>query len=211
MARMVRRTHAEMSAEAIDTAYAIVAEEGIAALTIRRLAEAIGCSVGTIYNLFVDFDDLEQHLAARAMAELGEHLFAAPLPEAPHARVRLMAARYVDFAFTRPRLWSMLFDYRALSNRPPPDWHEDATAALTGAIVARTRDVFTGEAEDVRDSIETLWASVHGIATLGLSGALGLVAAARAPALADRLVGTFLAGSADLPQRARGRASVSRP
>ncbi|MDR3496426.1 MAG: WHG domain-containing protein [Ancalomicrobiaceae bacterium] len=200
MAHKTKRSHVDMRAEAIDTAYAIVAEEGVAALTIRRLAEAIDCSVGTIYNLFVDFDDLELHLAARVVAEMGERLFAEPLPPDPSDRLRAIAARYIAFAFARPRLWSMLFDYRSTSVRPPPDWHQQAIADLVAAAVAHASDAFSGDSDEVKDLIDVLWASVHGIAALGLSEKLGFVTAASAPALADKLVLTVLAGARGVAQ-----------
>ena len=191
MERKANRSHAEMTAEAVDAAYAIVGAEGITALTIRRLAEAIDCSVGTIYNLFLDFDDLELHLAARVVGDMRASLFAEPLPDCPADRLRLIAARYIAFAFERPRLWSMLFNYRSSSDRPLPHWHETAVADLVAMAVAHASDAFPGGPAEGRDLIEVLWASVHGIAALGLSEKLGFVTAASA----DKLVVTFLAGA----------------
>ncbi|MDR3373854.1 MAG: TetR-like C-terminal domain-containing protein [Ancalomicrobiaceae bacterium] len=195
MERKAKRSHAEMTAEAVDTAYAIVGAEGITALTIRRLAEAIDCSVGTIYNLFLDFDDLELHLAVRVVGDMRARLFAEPLPDCPADRLRLIAARYIAFAFERPRLWSMLFSDRSSSGRPLPQWYETAVADLVATAVARASEAFPGDPTEGRERIEVLWASLHGIAALGLSGKLGFVTAASAPTLADKLVLTFLAGA----------------
>ncbi len=194
MPRKMKRTHDDLREAAIATAHALVAGEGIGAFTIRRIAEAIGCSVGTIYNLFLDLDDLELHLAVRVVREMGEAMFASPLPASPDACLRLIAARYIGFAFGHPRLWSMLFDYRTSTDRPMPQWHLDAIAGLLDQVERLGAPAFPGGRAAARASIEVLWASVHGIAALGLSGKLGFVTEESAQQLADRLVTTYLAG-----------------
>ena len=194
MPRKMKRTHEELRQAAIETAHALVADEGMSALTIRRVADAIDCSIGTIYNLFIDLDDLELHLSVRVLAEMGAAMFGSRLPDDPVERLRTIAARYIAFAFAQPNLWSMLFNYRMSSERPLPDWHVAAVATLVGEAHRHGQAAFPGDEADARASIEVLWASVHGIASLGLSGKLGFVTEASAQSLADRLVVTYVAG-----------------
>ena len=194
MPRKMKHSHDDLRDAAIATAHALVSAEGMPALTIRRIAEAIGCSVGTIYNLFMDLDDLELHLAVRVIADMGAMLFAEPMPVDPVARLRLIADRYIAFAYAHPQLWSMLFNYRMSSDRPLPEWHVAAVADLVGRAHAFGVAAFPGDPAEARQSIEVLWASVHGIAGLGLSGKLGFVTEASAHALAGRLIETYVRG-----------------
>ena len=72
--RTPRKPHAELKKKALQSAELIVVEEGLAALTARRVAGETGFSVGTLYNIFGHLDGLiaEVNLATfRQMAEDG--------------------------------------------------------------------------------------------------------------------------------------------
>ena len=58
-----RQTRAQMRQDAtrqriLDAARDIVLAQGFRGLSIRTIATAVDCSVGTIYNYFADFDDV---------------------------------------------------------------------------------------------------------------------------------------------------------
>jgi len=53
-----------------EAALAIVDRDGLAALTMRRLAEALGTGAMTLYNYVEDRDDLEALIVAAVMAEM---------------------------------------------------------------------------------------------------------------------------------------------
>ena len=195
MARRMAKSHDDLRRDAVAVARGLVVGEGTAALTVRRVAEAIGCSVGTIYNIFADLDDLIVHVAATVLDEMHDALFAAPLPDEPVAALRDLAQRYLAFAVAHPRLWTMLFEYTTASERPMPDWHLERIARLVADVQAHAAAALDGSGADVKASVDVLWASVHGITALALRGKLGIVTAESAGALADRLVVTFLAGA----------------
>ena len=52
MGRRSDHSRDELLGLALDVAEKVVAQEGIGALTARRISKEIGYSVGTIYNLF---------------------------------------------------------------------------------------------------------------------------------------------------------------
>ena len=58
----------------LESARAILVEEGFRALSTRAVATRAGCSIGTIYNHFRDFDDVVLHLNAETLTQLGEAL-----------------------------------------------------------------------------------------------------------------------------------------
>ena len=55
---------------ALDAARAIVSETGLEGLTTRKVAKRIGYTVGTLYQLFNDADDLIEQMNTRTLAGL---------------------------------------------------------------------------------------------------------------------------------------------
>lgn len=197
MPRRMPKSHEDLRRAAVAAAHALVAAEGLPGLTVRRVAETIGCSIGTIYNLFLDLDDLIIHVAAEVLDDMHRALFGTPGPADPVERLRDLAQRYLAFAIAHPKLWSMLFEHSA-GDRPLPDWHVARIERLVREVQVTAAAALDGSGADVKASVDVLWASVHGIAALALRGKLGFVTADSAGKLADRLVVTFLAGAKTL-------------
>ena len=61
---------AERRAQLVDAALAVAAEDGIAAATVRRVAEEAGVALGVVHYCFDDKDELFTALAARIVDEL---------------------------------------------------------------------------------------------------------------------------------------------
>jgi AcrR family transcriptional regulator len=196
MPRRMKLSHEEMRARAVALAHEIVVADGVAGLTVRRVAAELGCSVGTVYNLFRDLDDIVLHVAARVVDDLRATLFAPGLPTDPAAGLVEIARRYIRFSSAQPKLWALVFEWRTENDRPIPRWQLERIAGLVEAVRIAAAPAFTGRAdpEVIASSIEVLWASVHGIAVLAGRGKLGFVTSAEAEALAERLIGTYLRG-----------------
>jgi AcrR family transcriptional regulator len=184
------QSHDELRERATGLAYEMVDAEGLAGLTVRRLAADLGCSVGTVYNLFVDLDDIVLHVAARVLDDMYAAIFAEGLPTAPVERLVEVARRYIRFAASRRRLWAMVFEHEPAHDRPTPDWQLARVERLVAEVRATIAPnlAITAGARDSAADFEVLWASVHGIAALGLKGKLGFVTGTEAEALAERLV-----------------------
>jgi AcrR family transcriptional regulator len=67
---MSRLPVAERRAQLVDAALSVAAAEGIAAATVRRVAEEAGVALGVVHYCFADKDDLFATLAARIVDEL---------------------------------------------------------------------------------------------------------------------------------------------
>jgi AcrR family transcriptional regulator len=61
---------AQRRAQLVEAALGIAASEGIAAITIRRVADAAGVALGVVHYCFADKDELVGALAARIVEEL---------------------------------------------------------------------------------------------------------------------------------------------
>ena len=195
MPRRMPHDHAEMRARAVASARAAVAEGGIPALTARRVAGELGCSVGSLYNLFVDLDDLVLHVSASVVDDMQAALFGPPLPADPTEGLIEIALRYVAFAEREGRIWALVFEHEPGHDRPTPAWQVARIERLVASVAAVAAPLLGGsDAAAARADVEVLWASVHGIAALAQKNKLGFVTATPPADLARRLVATFLAG-----------------
>lgn len=196
MPRRMTRSHDELRLDAVDLAQAIVRAEGLSGLSVRRLATALGCSVGTIYNLFADLDDILLHVAARVLDDMAEALLGGELPEPGIERLVEIGRRYIRFATAEPRLWAMVFEHQPTHDRPTPPWQHERVARIVDGVRAAAAAAFppTCAPADLAAAVEVLWPSVHGIAALGVKDKLGFVTGADPQALAERLVRLCVAG-----------------
>lgn len=185
--------HDEMRARAVSAARAAVTRDGLLGLTARSIASEIGCSVGSLYNLFADLDDLVLHVAASVVDDMHRALFEAPLPEDAADALTELALRYVRFAVDRGRLFAMVFEHEPTHDRPTPRWHLDRIERLLEAVRAIAAPALKDRGcTDPRLEVEVLWAAVHGIAALAQKDKLGFVTTTEPEALARRLVATLL-------------------
>jgi AcrR family transcriptional regulator len=106
-ARPARDTyrHGNVRAEAIDAAYGLVVGGGQEALSLRRVADAIGVAHRSLYNHFEDREALLDAVAERGYAALAEAVKGA------QSREDFVAA-FVTFALRNPGV------YGAIASRP---------------------------------------------------------------------------------------------
>ncbi len=194
----------------------ITAEKGYQALKARELAAEVGCAVGSIYNAFPDFDALILGVKARALdmleseviGELGA--FEAAGPEAAAARFLALGRVYLDFAARNWRLWSSVFEHRAQETEALTTYMSRLDAILTnieqplGALLPDCPDVAR------RRIARTLFASVHGVVSLGLDGKLGPIALEDLHAQVALLLRSVLSGLQSDPAL-RGRSGSVKP
>src|ERR1700730_14569963 len=99
---------AQLRDRLIAAAERLIETHGLSGVKARPLAEAAGCALGAIYNVFPDLDALILAVSARTLARLDAHLAPAfanaekggldPVETARRGLVDLALA-YLDFAF----------------------------------------------------------------------------------------------------------------
>ena len=195
MARRSDHTREELYQLALNAARHIVENDGFRALTARNVAEAIGYSPGTLYNLFKNLDDLILHLNARTLEELYDQVSAQSLDAEPEEALAQLIDAYLAFLESHPELWAVLFEYRYSEGKPLPDWYLRKVDRLLGLIEQALAPLFTDqESDQKRNAACILWASMHGICSLSDSGKLKVLKAQPARAMAQGLIATFIAG-----------------
>ena len=154
-------------------AEAAVAEAGLAGLRARPLAHCVGCSVGAIYNLVGDLDELMLLVSQRTMTALDAHLDrVAPTGSCVDDLVA-WALAYRRFATGNRNLWRALFEFRLPAGKALPDWFEADQVGLFARLEDRlaTLDPALDPSALARRA-RILFSSVHGIVSLGIEDKL---------------------------------------
>lgn len=195
MARRYDHSREELAEMAVKATRRIVAHQGVRALSTRKVAKEIGYSVGTIYNLYDNLDDLIVHMNASVLDDLKQALLAVPQDDDVAERLKNMAAAYIGFTRTNLNLWNSLFDHRLPPGEDVPDWYrvkvEDLIRLIEHAIAP---EFSTVHAVERQQSAWVLWSSLHGICSLANTEKLDIVATDNVWQLAEQLIVTYMAG-----------------
>ena len=197
MARKSQHAPETMRRMIVDAAEAIVAEGGLSKLSAREVAQRIGYSPGTLYNIFENLDEVILNVEARVLDRLDQRLVSAlqASQDPPEEDLFALANAYLAFTQDNPRLWNLLFEHRMPSNRTLPDWYVRKLDGLLRRIeVALTPYFATSESSAQSRSARVLWAAVHGIASLSTTGKLSIITAQTAAKLVEHLLRTYLRG-----------------
>lgn len=196
MPRRSDHTRSEFKELVIQAAEALVAESGEQRLSARAIAGRIGYSPGSIYLAFENLDDVILHANARTLDRLYVHLAGRIAGEADALVQLQQAARsYIEFARANPGLWRLCFEHALPSEHPGADWLDRRIQALVDLVLAplaRTE----GAADEPLTAAQALWAGIHGVCILTLTGKLHLVGNQSAEDLTDALVANYVRGAA---------------
>ncbi len=179
---------------AIEVASSIVEKDGAQALTARKVASGMGYTVGTLYHIFKNFDDLVAHVNGRTLEEMGALIAKqARRRRSPGARIHAMADNYVRFATDHPNRWRLIFEHTSAPGHQSPEHIKKRRDALFEMVADNLRDLDPERAHnDVAHTATALWSGVHGICILALTGNLYLGGAFSMNKLIDTLLESVL-------------------
>ena len=198
MARRSDHSREELRELALSAAEAILAEEGVAGLSTRKVAQRMGYTVGTLYLVFKNLDHLILQVNARTLdrlrAQLDEGLSAGGSDSAN--RIQALCQGYYQFARQRLPLWRLVFEHRLPLDEPLPAWFEDRVGELLDMVSQELAPILNSQtAGQIRLAARTLWGSVHGICVLAMGDKLSVGGdAVSAEQLIESLVTNYLAG-----------------
>ncbi|MFL6125970.1 TetR/AcrR family transcriptional regulator [Actinophytocola sp.] len=178
MAKRASYHHGDLRAALVDAALALIAEQGVDALSVAEAARRTGVSAAAPYRHFPTRLDLLKAAATQAArllaAELGE---ASGKATEPGEKLAEAARVYVRFVVRHRAGFDLIFDERL---RVGDQALAEAGRTLMDILLSIALDV-TGDAAAALDLLEKHTAAAHGYAVLHLSGFLSR----RAPALED--------------------------
>jgi AcrR family transcriptional regulator len=147
---------------------------GIDGVSARRIAREVGCSPTAIYLYYRNIDDLLQHLRMEGHARLAERLRAVDPALPAVERVLAMGRAYFEFGVSEPRYYDLMFHVRiAGPHRREAVQREMYTLLLLRDAVRSGLE--RGELRRGHDPMvvtNALWAEVHGVTSLAVSGLL---------------------------------------
>jgi AcrR family transcriptional regulator len=156
----------------LDAASRLLVTEGPQALTMRRVAGAVGCSTTVLYTAFGSKDGLADALFREGFERLRRHLEAVASGDGPLARLGALAHAYRESALESRSYYGVMFQQAIPGYRPSA-----ASLAAAGASLEVLTDAVRAcmaagalRAGDPRAVAEVLWAAVHGAVSLELAG-----------------------------------------
>jgi AcrR family transcriptional regulator len=196
MARRSEHSRDEIHAMALEAAERIVAAEGYSGLSARKVAAAIGYTVGTLYLVFENLDDLALQVNARTLDTLYERMVA-QLEDcgSPPDCLQRLGQAYVRFATGNANRWSMIYELSLASDRALPDYYRDKVQRALALVEQALAPLMTGQSDDqIARAARALWGGVHGICILALTDRLDVTGPESVEELSTVLVRNFVAG-----------------
>lgn len=208
IAERKERQRAELREQILRTARGMVMREGFAALSMRKLADAVEYAPATLYLHFENREAIAKELCVRGFQDLLAVLEPAAQVEDPLERLPQLAKAYVRFGLENPETYRLIFMEDAkLSTALFADNPEGPGPRSFGVLVQVFVDLLeAGRLEEGTrpDQLaEVLWAGVHGIVALKLtcSGFPG----SPAEELTQVLVSTLVKGLPGLKAETKAR------
>lgn len=196
MARRSDHTRDEIRSMALDAAERIVAAEGYRGLSARKVAAAIDYTVGTLYLVFENLDDLVLQVNGRTLDALFDWLRPrVSRRKSAQSALHTLAAAYIAYTEAESPRWNMLFEFVADKGNVLPEWYMGKLARVFGLVEAALASVARGRSEDeIRQAARVLWAGVHGICIVKVRQRIDLAGGQSAQAMAEMLIDNFLRG-----------------
>jgi AcrR family transcriptional regulator len=158
------RRAAERRQQILDVARTVAEAEGWAAVTSRRLADAIGYTQPVLYSHFPGGKtEIMRTVALAGFAELAAATWAAVDGETGAGAVAAVATAYLRFADEHPALYEAMFQLPIDARFAQADSEEELRSgfdALSAALSAGDDGTVT----------EVLWSALHGMSLLERTG-----------------------------------------
>ena len=159
----------------IEAAVELLAERGPEGTSLREIARRAGVSHGAPLRHFDSLTSLLSEVAANGFADLEASVDSAAATAGEHPRARLAAGGrgYLDFALANPGVFALMWRFDLVDFAMPGLAEAGAAvfASLTRLVESCQRQGWQEKADTVLVA-GALWATVHGLAQLWLSGVL---------------------------------------
>jgi AcrR family transcriptional regulator len=165
------QTKARLLAEARD----LYLEEGPARFSLREVARRAGVSPAAVYRHYRGREELLGAVCGAGFRIFASYLLPALSGRTPRDRLRASAAQYLRFALDHPRDYRFIFMGAAEDLAAVAPYRVADSEPTFQFLVDRVRECMLAgvlEGGDERATAAIIWAHVHGLASLRLSGQL---------------------------------------
>jgi AcrR family transcriptional regulator len=157
----------------VEAAARLLADEGPAALSTRRLANEVGTSTMAVYTHFGGLPQLVRAVVTEGFTRLAEHMAAVPQTDDPLTDIYELGVAYRANAHHNPHLYAVMFGSASLGGyRLSKAELKDGryTFDVLVAATQRVMDAGVWKAGDAEGVAGQLWCSLHGFVMLELAG-----------------------------------------
>jgi AcrR family transcriptional regulator len=170
--------HGATRADIVEVARRVLEDEGVEAVTMRRLAAELGTSYQVVYSRVGGKPDVLRAVHDDGFRRLADPTSASAAPPSPGGAAQALgrvAVAYLDFAVAGPRLFDVMFGDPAPGLERDEGMREVERAAFRVCWVVPTRAwLDANHPRRPRGSASRLawrlWSAVHGITVLHLAG-----------------------------------------
>lgn len=166
-----RRADPRAPTALVEAAAQLLAEQGPAALSTRRLAAAVGSSTTAVYTHFGSMNDLVRAMAREGFARLNQRMTAVTVTDDPVADVITLGCAYRGNARDNPYLYAVMFGGSSLAGFSLTDEdRQHGRYTLEILIGAITRCITAGRFQPADPQLlaHQMWIALHGLVTLEL-------------------------------------------
>ncbi|MEZ4300344.1 MAG: TetR/AcrR family transcriptional regulator [Polyangiaceae bacterium] len=160
----------------LDASVALVAEQGVRAVSFREVARRAGVSHQAPYHHFGNHHGILEAIAREGFSELTAAMRSAALAEPHDALAALVASgvAYVRFALSHVGHFRVMFHSRVApaGADPCPLEEAEATYQALSELCSRAHSEGHGRTLDPDAMAHLCWSVVHGLSTLMIEGAL---------------------------------------
>ena len=97
----------------------MVESKGMEYLTARKLSEASGCSVGTIYNQFSNMDNLIAAINLQTLKQLYDKMSQIETSKNAYKNLNTYLDIFVGYVLQNENLWFLLYNYHLRAAKQP--------------------------------------------------------------------------------------------
>lgn len=157
--------HGDLRRQLIGVGEEVLAERGLAGLSLREVARRLGVSHNAPFKHFASREALLAAMAEQGFDDLAERL-AGAMQGDPLEAMTARALAYVTFALERPAVFRLMF-----GGQVDPEQHPALAARAEASLRGITRHIAGAFGEEALDeAVLSAWAFVHGLANLLLDG-----------------------------------------
>jgi AcrR family transcriptional regulator len=122
----------------LDAAWAVAREQGLAALTLREVADRVGIKAPSLYSHFSSKYAIYDAMFGESWTEFLERTRTVPLPDLPRVALRTIARTFFDFA-TADLARHQLMNLRTIPGFTPSEASYAPAVAALSEMVERVR------------------------------------------------------------------------
>lgn len=198
MGRRGDHSYQQLSDMIIKAAYQQVERDGYAKVSTRKIASEIGYTVGTLYNIFKNLDDIFIHVNALTLDQLYDEFTKALKADTGNSKmnpIKALTDVYVKFSQENFHLWNTLFEYKFSSDQVMPKWYTEKINKIYPIVIdALSMSNPAIPQSSLQEVVIVIWSAIHGICSLSIKGKLDRVGSQSAQVLIDNFLDNYLRG-----------------